>query len=75
MEILLDFPEINVGQFLKKVEVASTGGEAKILVANGRVKINGRVVTSRGTKLKDGDTVTVGHQEFRVKYRLESEDI
>ncbi len=46
-------------QFLKFSNVASTGGEAKILVKSGRVKVNGYVELRRGYKLKQGDVVEV----------------
>jgi ribosome-associated protein len=44
-----------------------TGGEAKIRIAAGEVSVNGEVCTQRGKKLRGGDRVTVGPEEFGVK--------
>ncbi len=40
---------------LKFAGVVSTGGEAKILIAEGEISVNGTVCTQRGKKLKPGD--------------------
>jgi len=48
---------ITLGQFVKLAGLASTGGEAKRLVAEGLVLVNGRVETRRGHKLAVGDVV------------------
>lgn len=58
---------MNVGQYLKVVGAASTGGEAKHLVQGGAVKVNGVVETRRGHRLKAGDVVEVeGRGRFDV---------
>ena len=36
-----------------------TGGEAKLLIQNGQVEVNGEVCTMRGKKLRAGDSVTL----------------
>ncbi len=50
---------IELGKFLKLVRVVETGGAAKRLVQAGRVRVNGRVETRRGAKLRAGDVVEV----------------
>ncbi|UZQ54257.1 RNA-binding S4 domain-containing protein [Trichothermofontia sichuanensis B231] len=57
---------IKLDQFLKWVGVAATGGQAKVMIQAGEVRVNGEVVTQRGRKLKPGDRVTVGGQSFTV---------
>jgi len=58
---------VNVGQYLKSVGAASTGGEAKHLVQGGAVKVNGVVETRRGHRLKAGDVVEVdGRGRYEV---------
>lgn len=54
----MDFP-INLGQFLKRADLAATGGEAKLQVANEHVLVNGQVETRRGRRLDAGDLVQV----------------
>lgn len=48
---------IKLDQFLKLHGVTQSGGEAKYLIQNGEVKVNGEVETRRGKKLRAGDTV------------------
>lgn len=59
---------IKLDQFLKYVGVAQTGGQAKLMVQDGAVKVNGAIETRRGRKLVEGDRVTVGRQTFRVQF-------
>ncbi len=59
---------IKLDQFLKYVGIAQTGGQAKLMVQDGEVKVNGAIETRRGRKLVAGDRVTVGRQTFRVQF-------
>lgn len=58
---------IRLDQFLKLQGVAATGGQAKILVHEGSVRVNGEIETRRGRKLHVGDVVVVNDQEFLVQ--------
>ncbi|MCU0551542.1 MAG: RNA-binding S4 domain-containing protein [Leptolyngbya sp. Prado105] len=52
---------IKLDQFLKFQGVVQTGGQAKMLIQSGEVKVNGTVETRRGRKLVKGDrVVTLG---------------
>jgi ribosome-associated protein len=48
---------IELGQLLKRVHAVQSGGAAKRVVQEGRVRVNGRVETRRGAKLRPGDVV------------------
>lgn len=61
---------IRLGQFLKWVSLAGTGGEAKVLIQQGEVLVNGEVETRRGRQLVAGDRVEVAGQVFLVPERL-----
>lgn len=50
---------IRLDQFLKWAGAASTGGQGKILVLSGLVRVNGEKAASRGKVLLDGDVVSV----------------
>jgi len=50
---------ITVGQLLKLARFAATGGEAKHMLLEGMVRVNGELETRRGRKLKPGDAVEV----------------
>lgn len=51
---------------LKFANVTSTGGEAKILILEGRVQVNGETCLMRGKKLYPGDTFTFENQSFVI---------
>jgi ribosome-associated protein len=57
---------IKLDQFLKFAGITSTGGQAKLMIIDGEVKVNGIVETRRGRKLVDDDEVTVGGQTLKV---------
>ena len=59
-------PGITLGQALKLINVAGTGGEAKVLIQAGEVQVNGEVETRRGRKLQEGDVVEVGDEKLEV---------
>ena len=48
---------MKLDQFLKWINLVSSGGEAKILIKSGSVKVNVVVATRRGRKLNKGDKV------------------
>ena len=48
---------IKLDALLKFAALVGTGGEAKIAIAEGMVKVNGEVCTMRGKKIRPGDTV------------------
>ncbi|HEY9696372.1 MAG TPA: RNA-binding S4 domain-containing protein [Trichocoleus sp.] len=60
-------PVIKLDQFLKLINVVETGGEAKMLIQNGEVQVNGAVETRRGRKLVLGDRVQLMGRTFAVK--------
>lgn len=57
---------IKLDQFLKQMQVAASGGHAKVMVQGGEVQVNGEVETRRGRKLVTGDRVEVAGQRFVV---------
>ena len=48
---------IKLGQALKAANLVESGVEAKIVIVDGKVKVNGEVELQRGKKLVDGDVV------------------
>ena len=59
-------PGITLGQALKAANVVGTGGEAKVLIQAGEVRVNGEVETRRGRKLRGGDIVEVGDERLEI---------
>lgn len=65
VKITTDF--IKLDQLLKFAGAAAIGSEAKELVLEGKVKVNGEICTMRGKKIRSGDTVTVNGQDIIVE--------
>jgi ribosome-associated protein len=57
---------IRLGQFLKLANLIDTGSDAKELMIQGVVTVNGEVETRRGRQLVVGDVVALGGTESRV---------
>lgn len=57
MEIQITTEFIKLDALLKFAALVGTGGEAKFVIAEGLVKVNGETCTMRGKKLRAGDTV------------------
>jgi ribosome-associated protein len=57
---------IRLGQLLKAAGMVDTGGEAKLVLAEGEVTVNGEVETRRGRQLHPGDVVTLGDASVRL---------
>ncbi|UFP96173.1 RNA-binding S4 domain-containing protein [Gloeobacter morelensis] len=60
---------IKLDQFLKLVGAVQTGGQAKILIQEGEVLVNGEVETRRGRKLQAGDQVTLAQMHYTVQLK------
>lgn len=57
---------IKLDSSLKAANLSGSGGEAKIMVTEGRVMVNGVTETRRGRKLYPGDRVSFGKHEYIV---------
>ncbi|WP_308754579.1 RNA-binding S4 domain-containing protein [uncultured Anaerotruncus sp.] len=66
MKITIRPPFIKLDALLKFSGAAETGGQAKELVAAGKVKVNGEACAMRGKKIFPGDVVTAGDTEIEV---------
>ncbi len=59
---------IKLQDLLKLANLVGTGGEAKIVIQNGDVSVNGEVCTMRGKKIRPGDKVAFDGKELTVSY-------
>ena len=66
-EITIKTEFIKLDALLKFANLVSSGGEAKIRIAEGEVLVNGEVCTMRGRKLRPGDTVELGGEAIAIK--------
>ena len=59
---------IRLQDLLKLAGLTYTGGEAKVMVQEGLVKVNGEVCTMRGKKVRPGDRVEFEGKTLEVRY-------
>ncbi|WGI36661.1 RNA-binding S4 domain-containing protein [Mesomycoplasma lagogenitalium] len=64
VEIVGEF--IKLSQFLKKIKIIDSGGEAKNFLLRHEVTINGQKSESRGSKIKIGDVVWVDKEVYYI---------
>lgn len=65
-EIVIDGSYIKLDSLLKLSGLVSTGGEAKLIILEGKVKLNGEICKSRGKKIKPNDIVESENQKIMV---------
>lgn len=65
-EIRLREEYIKLGQALKAAGIAASGVDAKLMIQDGEVKVNGETEFQRGKKLYDGDLVLCGGVQIKI---------
>ena len=58
---------IKLGQALKAAGLVESGVEAKLLIQDGQVKVNGQVEVQRGKKLVAGDIVEFDGETIKIE--------
>lgn len=67
MKITLKDEFIKLGQALKAAGLVESGAEAKEVIQEGKVLVNGEVESRRGKKLYTGDLVTFNGEEIKIE--------
>ena len=67
-KVLITTEFIKLDSFLKYAGLTDTGGQAKEMVLEGMVKVNGEVCTMRGKKIRPGDVVEALGRRCGVQY-------
>ena len=65
-KIAIETEYIKLDSLLKFAAVVGTGGEAKYVISEGMVSVNGEVCTMRGKKLRPGDKVSFQGLDFEI---------
>lgn len=65
-KITIETEYIKLDSLLKFAAVVGTGGEAKYVISEGMVSVNGEVCTMRGKKLRPGDKVSFQGLDFEI---------
>ncbi len=58
---------IRLDSLMKYAGIAETGGSAKLIIGEERIKVNGEICTQRGKKLYAGDIVDIDEIGLRLK--------
>ncbi len=58
---------MTLGQAIKAANVVGSGGEAKLIIQSGEVRVNGEVETRRGRRLVPGDVVEVAGERIEIR--------
>jgi ribosome-associated protein len=66
-EVTIRDEVIRLGQLLKLAGIADSGTDAKELLADGAVRVNGEPETRRGRQLRAGDVVDAAGEQVRVR--------
>lgn len=66
VQIREDEEFIKLGQALKKASLVGSGVEAKMVILDGLVEVNGEIELKRGKKLHDGDIVSYDGETIQI---------
>lgn len=66
-KITIETDFIKLDSLLKFAALVGTGGEAKYVISEEMVKLNGEICTMRGKKIYPGDKVEFGGQELLIE--------
>lgn len=76
MEIIkIKTPFIQLQQLLKFADVVEEGADAKILIQEGYVALNGETETRRGKKIYPGDEVEFSYDGQKISLKVDGENI
>ncbi|MBU2918569.1 RNA-binding S4 domain-containing protein [Psychrosphaera sp. F3M07] len=64
VEITTEYIELN--KFLKFENLVESGGHAKLVIADGQVRVNGKVAMQTRKKVRDGDVVTLAGEQYKI---------
>ncbi|MBQ4313777.1 MAG: RNA-binding S4 domain-containing protein [Clostridia bacterium] len=65
-KIAISTEYIKLDSFMKFAGMSPDGASAKQIIQLGFVKVNGEVCTMRGKKLREGDVVEIGGEDYEV---------
>ncbi|MEV0462401.1 RNA-binding S4 domain-containing protein [Nocardia tengchongensis] len=66
VDVPIEDDAIRLGQFLKLANLIDSGSEAKMVIAEGLVRVNDEVELRRGRQLHAGDVVVLAGHKVRV---------
>ena len=67
-DIVIKKQPVELCKILKFEGLAATGGDAKMVIADGQVKVNGEVELRKRKKIVDGDVIEFDGETLRIQY-------
>lgn len=67
-DVLINKEQVELFKVLKFEGIASSGAEAKDMIASGTVLVNGIIETQKRKKVGEGDTIELNGEVFRLKW-------
>ena len=64
--VKIDTEYIKLNQFLKFAAIIQNGSDGKLIISEGKIKVNGEVENRRGKKLKKSDIVKFEDNEYEI---------
>jgi len=68
-EVEISNDPVELYKILKLEDIVSSGGEAKHVIAEGQVLVNGKVETRKRKKIVAGDIVEFGNEKIRIRLK------
>ena len=66
-QVILDKEPVELYKILKFEGIAENGGQAKAVIANGEVQVNGEVETQKRKKIVSGDIIEFAQEKYQMK--------
>jgi len=67
-EVEINKEPVELYKILKFEGLVSSGGQAKLVIADGQVLLNGKTETSKRKKIVSGDVIKFGDEEIKIKF-------
>jgi ribosome-associated protein len=68
-EVEISKEPVELYKILKFEGMVSSGGEAKSIIADGQVLVNGKIETRKRKKIVSGDIVELGKEKIRIQLK------
>ena len=69
--ILINREPVELFKILKFENIASSGGEAKLMIENGEVLLNGALETQKRKKILNGDVIEIFGEQYKIVLAVE----
>lgn len=68
-EVIITKEPVELYKILKFESMVSSGGEAKSVISEGQVHVNGKVETQKRKQIVSGDVITFGTEQIVIQFK------